>query len=68
FRPYDLRHCWAIRSIHYGLDIPLAAQQMGHSATIHSQTYHAWLSYQHHQQAFERLLKRADRPLPPRLE
>ena len=68
FRPYDLRHCWAIRSIHYGLDIPLAAQQMGHSATIHSQTYHAWLSYQHHQQAFERLLKRADRPLPPRLD
>jgi integrase len=21
FRPYDLRHCWAIRSIHYGLSL-----------------------------------------------
>jgi hypothetical protein len=54
--------------MHYELDIPLAAQQMGHVATIHSQTYHAWLTFQHHQQAFERLHQRADRPLPPHLD
>jgi hypothetical protein len=29
FRPYELQPCWVIRSIHYGLDISLAAQQMG---------------------------------------
>jgi hypothetical protein len=29
FRPYDSQLCWVIRSIHYGLDISLAAQQMG---------------------------------------
>jgi len=68
FRPYDLRHCWAIRSLEYGLEISLAAQQMGHSAVIHSQTYHAWLVDQHHQQAFERLLSRPNRPLPPQID
>ena len=65
FRAYDLRHCWAIRSMQYGLEIGLAAQQMGHSAIIHSQTYHAWLAQEHHQQAFERLLAKPDRPRPP---
>ena len=68
FRPYDLRHCWAIRSMQYGLEIGLAAQQMGHSATIHSQTYHAWLADQHHQLAFERLLAKPDRPRPPQVK
>ena len=68
FRPYDLRHAWAIRSLEYGWEISLAAQQMGHSAMVHSQTYHAWLAERHHQQAFEKLLSRADRPLPPRVD
>jgi hypothetical protein len=63
--PYDLRPCWAIRSIHYGLEIFLAAHQMEHSAIIHSQTYHAWLAFQDHQQAFERMLAKPSRPLPP---
>lgn len=65
FRPYDLRHAWAIRSMEYGLEITLAAQQMGHSVIIHSSTYHAWLADSHHQQAMNRLLARPERPLPP---
>lgn len=65
FQPYDLRHCWAVRSLNFGLDISLAAQQMGHSVKVHSEIYHHWISYQHHQRAFDALMMRDDRPLPP---
>lgn len=65
FKPYDLRHCWAIRTIEFGLPIELAAQQMGHSLKVHSETYHHWISDRHHQRAFELLMQRPDRPLPP---
>ncbi|MBD3561135.1 site-specific integrase [Planktothrix sp. FACHB-1355] len=65
FKPYDLRHAWAARSIQYGLEVSLAAKQMGHSVAIHIQTYHAWIDEYHYQQAYERLLSRSDRPLPP---
>lgn len=67
FQPYDLRHAWAIRSLEFGLDISLSAQQMGHSVKIHSEVYHLWISDRHHQRAFEALMKRSDRPLPPRV-
>lgn len=67
FQPYDLRHCWAIRSLEFGLDISLAAQQLGHSVKIHSEIYHLWISDRHHQRAFDALMKRSDRPLPPRV-
>ena len=65
FQPYDLRHCWAVRSLNFGLDISLAAQQMGHSVKVHSEIYHHWISDQHHQRAFDALMMRSDRPLPP---
>lgn len=67
FQPYDLRHCWAIRSLEFGLDISLSAQQMGHSVKIHSEIYHLWITDRHHQRAFDALMKRGDRPLPPRV-
>jgi integrase len=67
FRPYDLRHCWAIRSLEFGLDVSLAAQQMGHSVQVHTDLYHLWISDRHHQRAFEALMKRSDRPLPPQV-
>ena len=65
FRPYDLRHAWAIRSMEYGLEVSLAAKQMGHSVAIHIETYHAWLDEHHQQQAFERLLLNPSRPVAP---
>jgi integrase len=65
FKPYDLRHCWAVRSLEFGLDISLAAQQMGHSAKVHSDLYHHWISDRHHQKAYDLLMQRADRPKPP---
>jgi len=65
FKPYDLRHCWAVRSLEFGLDISLAAQQMGHSAKVHSDLYHHWISDRHHQKAYDLLMQRSDRPKPP---
>lgn len=62
---YDLRHCWAVRSLAYGIDISLASQQMGHSLHVHSTLYHSWISRQYHQQAFDSAISRRDRPKPP---
>lgn len=65
FPAYNLRHAWAIRTLEYGLQVSLAAQQMGHSQQVHSELYHHWITEKQHQRAFEQLLKRSDRPRPP---
>ncbi|WP_375494411.1 site-specific integrase [uncultured Nostoc sp.] len=65
FRVYDLRHAWAIRTLEYGIDITLAAQQMGHSLSVHSNLYHAWINAEHHQRAFDLAINKSDRPMPP---
>ncbi len=67
FKVYDLRHAWAIRTLEYGIDISLAAKQMGHSLQVHSSLYHAWTSDQHHQRAFDLAINKGDRPMPPEL-
>jgi integrase len=65
FHLYDLRHRWAIRTLEYGLDIGLAAKQMGHSREVHDRIYHHWIEESVQQRAYEALLNRADRPKPP---
>lgn len=65
FHPYDLRHCWAVRTLEFGLDVSLAAAQMGHSVQVHTEQYHAWISDRHHQRAFEMLMIHPDRPRAP---
>ncbi|MDF5710606.1 MAG: hypothetical protein PUP90_23770 [Nostoc sp. S4] len=65
FAPHNLRHCWAIRTLEFGLDISLAAQQMGHSAKVHSELYHHWISHRYHQRAFELMTNKSDRPQVP---
>lgn len=67
FQPYDLRHCWAIRTVEFGLDISLAAQQMGHSVKVHTDLYHHWISERHHQRAYEILINNPNRPRTPRI-
>ncbi|MEH2189798.1 MAG: site-specific integrase [Nostoc sp.] len=67
FKVYDLRHAWAIRTLEYGLDVTLAAQQMGHSLSVHSNLYHAWINAGHHQRAFDLAISKSDRPHPPEL-
>jgi integrase len=66
FKVYDLRHAWAVRSLEYGIDISLAAQQMGHSLQVHSNLYHTWITDKSHQRAFELAINKADRPKPPK--
>ncbi|PSB16070.1 hypothetical protein C7B65_22710 [Phormidesmis priestleyi ULC007] len=65
FHLYDLRHRWAIRTLEYGLDIGLAAKQMGHSREVHERIYHRWINATIHQRAYELILSRDDRPRPP---
>jgi integrase len=39
FKPYDLRHAWAIRAHLLGIPIKAAADNLGHSVQVHTQTY-----------------------------
>jgi integrase len=63
--PYNLRHRWAARAIEFGLPVELAAQQMGHTYKEHTQTYHHWITDEVHQRAYDLLMQRDDRLLPP---
>lgn len=65
FKPYDLRHAWAVRSLVFGMPVELAAQQMGHSVDVHCRTYHRWISEEVHDRAYQLIMARADRPMPP---
>jgi len=57
--PYDLRHAWAVRTIHIGLPDTVAARMMGHSVAIHTRTYHHWITRRDQQQAVDTALARA---------
>ena len=56
--PYDLRHAWAVRTIHIGLPDTVAARMMGHSVAIHTRTYHHWITRRDQQQAVDSALAR----------
>ncbi len=60
--PYDLRHAWAVRTIHLGLPDTVAARMMGHSVAIHTHTYHHWITRRDQQQAVDAALARRQRP------
>jgi len=59
FTPYDLRHAWAIRSLVDGLDVAMAAQQMGHSLQIHTKLYHKWIQEHHYSKAYKQYAQRS---------
>ncbi len=65
FTPYTLRHCWAVRTLEFGLPVELAAMQMGHSVQVHTEIYHHWINDRHHQRAYDLIMARSDRPLAP---
>ena len=50
-RPYDLRHAWAVRTIFYDLPDTVSARMMGHSVSLHTQTYHHWITKRDQQKA-----------------
>ena len=56
--PYDLRHAWAVRTIHIGLPDTVAARMMGHSVSIHTRTYHHWITRRDQQRAVDAALGR----------
>jgi integrase len=58
FSPYDLRHAWAVRTIHLGLSDSVAAKMMGHSVSVHTRTYHQWLTHRDQQAAVDAALSR----------
>ncbi len=55
-KPYDLRHAWAVRTIFYDLPDTVAARMMGHSVSLHTQTYHHWITKRDQQQAVNNAL------------
>ena len=63
--PYDLRHAWAVRTIHIGLPDTVAARMMGHSVAIHTRTYHHWITRRDQQQAVDAALARVRRQSDP---
>lgn len=66
FSPYDLRHAWAVRTIHFGLPDTVAARMMGHSVAIHTRTYHRWITHRDQQQAVSAALSRSPLRAPER--
>jgi integrase len=62
FSPYDLRHAWAVRTIHFGLPDTVSARMMGHSVAIHNRTYHRWITLRDQQQAVTTALAQSRQP------
>ena len=56
--PYDLRHAWAVRTIHVGLPDTVSARMMGHSVSIHTKTYHHWITRRDQQRAVDAALSK----------
>ncbi len=42
FKPYSLRHAWAIRAHMLGIPMKAAADNLGHSVEMHTSTYQRW--------------------------
>jgi len=51
FSLHDLRHAWAVHTIHLGRPDTVAAPVMGHSVAIHTRICHHWMPHRDQQQA-----------------
>ncbi|GJD15271.1 Phage integrase [Rivularia sp. IAM M-261] len=58
FDPYDLRHAWAIRAHLLGIPIKAAADNLGHTVEIHTETYQKWFSEDHRKKAINEALNK----------
>ncbi len=63
-KPYDLRHAWAVRTIFYDLPDTVAARMMGHSVSLHTQTYHHWITKRDQQKAVNNALLKFKKEQP----
>ncbi len=58
FNPYDLRHAYAIRgSVKHKIPVATMAAWMGHSPTVHWNTYNKWISQTEHAKVFQEIVK-----------
>ncbi len=58
FTPYDLRHAWAIRAHLLGIPIKAAADNLGHTVQIHTETYQRWFSLDNRKRAINEALNK----------
>ena len=58
FVAYDLRHCWARRSVEFGLTPDVAAKLMGHTVKIHLETYRRWIGEEVYVDAYKKAIER----------
>lgn len=54
--PYNLRHLYAIECHRKGIKIATAAKWMGHSVSVHTQTYQRWMDQSVHDEEFDSIL------------
>jgi integrase len=58
FQPYDLRHAWAIRAHLMGIPIKAAADNLGHTVEIHTETYQKWFGRDNRKRAINEAINR----------
>lgn len=56
FRPYDLRHAWAIRTLRHGWPIELSSRMMGHGVDVHQKVYQKWITREAIVKIYEKLM------------
>lgn len=58
FKPYDLRHAWAIRAHLMGIPIKAAADNLGHSVNMHTSIYQRWFSLENRKVAIAQAISK----------
>ncbi|MEM6839900.1 MAG: site-specific integrase [Cyanobacteria bacterium P01_C01_bin.120] len=68
FRPYDLRHAWAVRALRYNLPTSTAAKWMGHEVEIHTKIYEAWMTEEMEAEIYSKAVARFNASQLPSIE
>lgn len=63
--PYALRHCYARRCVEFGIPPDQAAKMMGHSITVHMNTYRRWIDEDVYLRSYKKAIEKSDRPVAP---
>ncbi len=61
YKPYNLRHAWAIRTIQYNLPVEMSAAMMGHSVEVHCQIYKKFLTDAYYEKIYKLFISNRDR-------
>lgn len=58
FKPYDLRHAWAIRAHMLNIPIKVAADNLGHTIDEHTKTYQKWFGRDNRKKAINEAINK----------